>query len=177
MSKWLSRQDNKSWWGEPRLWQSVKEWAVNRNSNQTCEWWKAQDIRVPPETELGSASKLAENPKYNVNRRNAFRKSEYVCNTKAIILGIRGYLCQVSLTRLCLERNHIQGMAHAGSRVTTCHTWEVLTALVASPVSRIINRNKIKIGLCRGASLTFIITHFRCFGPSIHYSKEIMRLN
>lgn len=42
--------------------------------------FKPRTLRIPPETELRNASELVENPKYEINRRNALRKSEPVCN-------------------------------------------------------------------------------------------------
>lgn len=44
------------------------------NSAREASDFKHRTLRISPETELRSASELVENPKHDINRRNAFRK-------------------------------------------------------------------------------------------------------
>lgn len=138
--------------------------------------FKPRTLRISPETELRNASELVENPKYEINRRNAVRKSEPVCNMNECHNTGQESLPRIGVSYMILWRKEPQLREEAQSG-TLPHPRGTENMRHITKVSRVIHRNMVKKDSAKGPLPTLTIILFRCFKPSMHRSKEIRKLN
>lgn len=108
---------------------------------------KNRTLRISPETELSDASELVENPKYEINRRNAFRKSEPVCNMNECHNAGQESLPRIGVSYMILWRKEPQLRQEAQSD-TLPHPRGTSNMYHIIKVSGVIHRNMVKIRLC-----------------------------
>ena len=108
---------------------------------------KHRTLRISPETELRNASEWVENPKYEINRRNAFRKSEPVCNMNECHNAGQESLPQIGVSYMILWRKEPQLRQEAQSD-TMPHPRGPSNMYHITKVSGVIHRNMVKVRLC-----------------------------